>query len=142
MEIIEVHNQKQLNDALKVRTSVFVDEQKVPEDIEKDQFDAQAVHFVGYISNQAVAAGRCRINTTHAKLERICVIEAFRGQSLGKELILHMEQSLIKKGVKKVALGSQTHATSFYLKLGYQTVSSVFIDANMPHVMMEKALFS
>ncbi|MFB1050110.1 GNAT family N-acetyltransferase [Paraliobacillus sp. JSM ZJ581] len=140
MEIVEAQNQKQLNDAFSVRTSVFVDEQQVPEAIEKDDLDQQAVHFVGYIDEKPVAAGRYRIESNYAKLERISVIKAFRGQSLGKELILHIEKSLIQKGVKKVKLGAQTHAESFYLKLRYETASNVFLDANMPHVMMQKIL--
>ncbi|WP_182200012.1 GNAT family N-acetyltransferase [Paraliobacillus salinarum] len=142
MEIVEVQNKKQLKDAFSVRTNVFVHEQQVPEAIEKDSLDQQATHFVGYIDNKPVAAARYRIELDYAKLERICVVKAFRGQSLGKELILHIEKSLLQKGVGKVKLGAQTHAELFYLKLGYQTASSVFLDADMPHVMMEKQLFN
>lgn len=142
MEIVEVQHEKQLKDAFSVRTSVFVDEQQVPETIEKDSLDQQATHFVGYIDNTPVAAARYRIESDYAKLERICVLKDFRGQSLGKELILHIEKSLLQKGVAKVKLGAQTHAESFYLKLGYQTASDVFLDADMPHVMMEKQLFN
>ncbi len=140
MVIVEVHNDNQLQDAFYVRTKVFVDEQQVPETIEKDQYEQEAYHFVGYINEQPVSAGRCRITENEAKLERICVLKEFRGQSLGKKLILHMEQSLVKRGITIVKLGAQTHAEVFYHHLGYQTISDIFLDAEMPHVMMEKIL--
>ncbi|WP_079709188.1 GNAT family N-acetyltransferase [Paraliobacillus ryukyuensis] len=140
MRIENVVDNQQLNDAFSVRNKVFVEEQKVPLHLEQDEYENEALHFVGYVQDQPVAAGRMRINKDYAKLERICVLKSHRGHSLGKQLILAMEQNLIKQGVKKAKLGAQTHAESFYHKLGYSVISNVFYDANMPHVMMEKDL--
>ena len=40
----------------------------------------------------------------------------------------------------KLKLHAQTHAEDFYTKLGYVTTSDVFMEANIPHVVMIKEL--
>lgn len=140
MKIVEVQHEKELQDAFIVRTNVFVEEQQVPAHIENDDLEQEAFHFVGYIDQKPIAAGRFRMVDDYAKLERICVLKPYRGKALGKALILQMEQSLIEKGINRAKLGAQTHAEPFYRHLGYHTVSEVFFEANMPHVLMEKVL--
>ncbi|MGH8895257.1 MAG: hypothetical protein ACRDWY_18420, partial [Actinomycetes bacterium] len=44
--------------AFAVRREVFVDEQAVPEELEVDDLDEAADHFVAYDGRAAVAAGR------------------------------------------------------------------------------------
>ena len=43
--------------------------------MERDAFDADAVHIVGELDGEPVAAGRIRCFTDHAKPERIAVSE-------------------------------------------------------------------
>lgn len=141
MDIKDVtNNSKQLEDAYKVRQQVFVEEQGVPKELELDHLDQEAYHFVGYIEDKPVAAGRLRIVNNYGKFERICVLKSFRGQSLGKELMRAMESKLVNASIHIAKLNAQTHAERFYQGLGYSTVSDIFLDANMPHITMEKEL--
>ena len=46
----------------------------------------------------------------------------------------------IEKGYERVYLGSQKHAIDFYTKLGFQPYGEEFIEADIPHLSMEKRL--
>src|SRR5699024_11577020 len=45
---------------LYVRKTVFVDEQKVPEELEIDEFEETAIHFISYEQDEPIAASRLR----------------------------------------------------------------------------------
>ncbi|WP_066187143.1 MULTISPECIES: GNAT family N-acetyltransferase [Gracilibacillus] len=140
MEIIEAKNEKVLADGYKVRFEVFVDEQQVPKDLEIDEWEEAATHFVGYRNNQPIAASRMRFVDQYAKMERICVVKAHRNQGLGKELLLFMEDVAKKQQYTKAKLNGQIQAVDFYQHLGYHIVSDEFLDAGIPHVTMVKQL--
>lgn len=140
MLIENVENEQQLKDAFGVRRTVFIEEQQVPEDLELDEHDDTAVHFIGYENKQPIAAARLRFVNENGKLERICVQKDFRGQSFGKQMIEAMEKRIRKEGLKQAKLNAQTHAEEFYRALGYETISGEFMDAGIPHVTMIKKL--
>jgi predicted GNAT family N-acyltransferase len=140
MDIHIVETDQELQDAYSVRKKVFIDEQNVPKELEMDEFDQNAIHFVGYKNDQPIAASRLRFVDDYGKLERICVLKEFRGNQYGKQIIQRMEQVIKKQEMLKAKLNAQTHAEGFYQSLGYQTVSGEFMDAGIPHVTMIKAL--
>lgn len=140
MLIETVENDQQLKDAFGVRRRVFIEEQQVPEDLELDEHDNLAVHFIGYQNNEPIAAARLRFVEENGKLERICVMKEFRGRSFGRQMIEAMEKRIQIEGLKQAKLNAQTHAEDFYRSLGYETISGQFMDAGIPHVTMIKTL--
>lgn len=126
-------------DALIVRCAVFIDEQGVSEEEEIDAFEQTSIHFVLYDDDKPIATGRFRTIDDVGKIERICVLPAYRGRGLGKRIMEAIEQYATKH-VTKVKLNAQTHAEPFYKQLGYETVSDVFLDAGIPHVTMVKTI--
>ncbi|ADI27631.1 MULTISPECIES: GNAT family N-acetyltransferase [Geobacillus] len=128
-------------DALRVRRLVFIEEQNVPEDEEIDAFEDDSFHLVLYDGQTPVGAGRLRfIDEGVGKIERICVLPSYRGRGAGRMVMEAIEQLAKTKGAKTAKLNAQTHAEPFYKKLGYTTVSGVFMDAGIPHVTMVKSL--
>lgn len=142
ISVYHVTNEEQLKDAYQVRHQVFVDEQKVPEDLEIDQYEEQSEHFVVYQNeNEPIGAGRLRpVSSTEAKVERICVLQEVRGQSIGYQIMDKIENVAQKKGIKTLMLHAQDHAKGFYTRLGYETVSEPFDEAGIVHVKMKKEL--
>ncbi|MDQ0230656.1 GNAT family N-acetyltransferase [Metabacillus malikii] len=138
MNIQQVTTKEQLEDAFTVRRTVFVDEQQVPEEEEIDQFEDEATHIVLYDENIPVGAARIRVIDGIGKLERICVLSSARNKGAGKLLVNKLEEIALAEGVSKFKLNAQTHAIPFYERLGYETVSDVFLDAGIPHVTMVK----
>lgn len=139
MQVRKVTTEEERNDAFRIRTIVFVEEQKVPVDEELDHHDETAIHFVGYENDQPVAASRLRFENDYGKLERICVLPEYRGKHFGQQIVEEMEREIAKNGYKKAKLNAQTHAEEFYKRIGYSTADSgIFMDAGIPHVTMTK----
>ena len=62
-------------DAFSVRRKVFVEEQGVPLNLELDDLDKTADHFVVYSVETPIGAGRIReIDDGIGKVERVCVL--------------------------------------------------------------------
>ena len=135
-----VQTDQQLRDAFSVRKQVFVEEQRVSAEEEYDQFEEIAKHIVVYDDNIPVGAGRLRTIDGIGKVERICVLASHRKKGIGKIIMDALEAYAMEESLPKLKLHAQTQAESFYKKLGYQTVSDVFIEADIPHVVMIKEL--
>ncbi|WP_010283300.1 GNAT family N-acetyltransferase [Bacillus timonensis] len=140
MEARIVTNNKEKDDAYTIRKVVFVDEQNVPVEEEIDQFEDEATHIVLYDDNQPVGAGRFRLLDGYGKVERICVLASYRKKGAGNLIMQKIEDIAKERGISKLKLNAQTHAENFYKKLGYETVSGLFMDAGIPHVTMVKEI--
>nr|WP_090236689.1 GNAT family N-acetyltransferase [Fictibacillus solisalsi] len=129
-------------DALSVRKEVFVNEQKVSEELEVDHLEDMATHFVLYdANNHPIGAGRMRPIEDGGKVERVCILSNHRKQGLGEMLMEGMEKEAARLNYPALTLYAQIQAEDFYKKLGYTTTSKEpFTDANILHVAMKKAL--
>lgn len=130
---------KAYHDALKIRHQVFVEEQKVPIEIEIDRLENETTHLVLYENNKAVATARIYHLADGAyKLQRVAVLKDYRKLGLGARLISEIEKKIQKLDGSKMVLGSQNNAIPFYQKLGFEIIGNEFFDAGIPHHMMEK----
>jgi predicted GNAT family N-acyltransferase len=130
-------------DALAVRRDVFVREQQIDEKEEIDNNEDVSLHFVLYDEDKPIGAARLREVNGEGKVERVCILSSHRKKGLGEELMNAMETAAIKRSLPSLILYAQTQAEDFYKKLGYLTTSKEpFLDANIPHVAMKKALKS
>lgn len=132
---------REREDAFFVRRKVFVDEQGVPLNLELDELDETADHFVVYTADNPIGAGRIReSNVGIGKVERVCVLPEYRGKNLGKLVMQALEDHALEKRFEKVVLNAQSYAIPFYEKLGYVITSPEFMDADIPHRAMEKRI--
>ncbi|WP_415950870.1 GNAT family N-acetyltransferase [Streptomyces sp. KLOTTS4A1] len=134
-----------------VRKEVFVGEQGVPEDIEYDAYDAEAVHVLAVrtADGQPLGTGRLLIGEAgRAKsgeagvgsLGRLAVLNAARGLGVGAALVRAIEGCARERGLAGIDLHAQTHALGFYARLGYVAYGPEFDDAGMPHRGMRRDL--
>lgn len=139
--VIQVDNDQHYQDALEVRREVFINEQHVPPELEIDELEKDAIHFVVYDEDHhPIGAGRLRIIDEKGKVERICVRKENRGQSIGQLIMDKIESVALSCRVPTLLLNSQSHAIPFYERLGYVVISDEFMDAGIPHKTMEKKL--
>ena len=113
MHIKKITTENDLQVALNIRKSVFIDEQQVPESEEFDQFDTlqeQCQHVLVCHDNEPVGTGRVRIVDGTGKLERICILKPYRKYGLGKVIIRELEKIMQEKGITKIKLHGQTQA--------------------------------
>jgi YbgC/YbaW family acyl-CoA thioester hydrolase len=129
-------------DASLVRTEVFVQEQGVPVDIERDTADADAVHVLATNGlGQPVATGRLlQAEPGVAKVGRMAVHRILRGTGVGAQVLQALEAVARQRGDRVVRLSAQSAAQGFYRKQGYTPNTAPFEEAGIPHVGMEKRL--
>lgn len=142
MKTVIATAQTQREDAYYVRKEVFVKEQEVPLEIEIDELEDEAIHFVIYNDEMnPQAAARLRIiEGPKAKLERICVLKEARAFGLGHKLLEALETEAIANGAKEAVMHAQVQALPFYEKKGYKAISEPFEEAGITHVKMTKTL--
>ena len=119
-----------------LRHQVFVIEQKVPEDMEWDEFDEAAWHAIATENNQTVGTGRLIINGRIAKIGRMAVQSSKRNQGIGKKILNALIQTAKEKGTEECILHAQTHALAFYAKADFEPHGPIFDEAGIPHVEM------
>ncbi len=138
---IVISETKDLDACLALRFKVFVDEQAVPVEEERDALDAVATHLLATIDGTPMGTARIVWLDDTAKIGRVCVLKATRGTGLGKQLIeAAVAVAAGRKGITKAKLGSQVHAIGFYEKLGFEVFGPVYLDAGIEHRDMVRAL--
>lgn len=124
-----------------IRDEVFVMEQRVSPVDEWDTHDYEATHFLMLVDGAPMGTARVRVLGDVAKLERIAIRSYVRGQGLGKKMMQYLLQfAAQQKGVITARISAQTYAIAFYEKCGFAITSEEFIDAGIPHKMMERGL--
>ncbi|MEO0745856.1 MAG: GNAT family N-acetyltransferase [Pseudomonadota bacterium] len=124
-----------------LRRIVFMEEQGVSEADERDGRDGEALHVLATLDGAALGCARILLSGEVAKIGRVCVLQHARGTGLGAAIILGcLDVARAQPGVTTAKLGAQTHALSFYEKLGFAAFGPVYDDAGIPHRDMERAL--
>ncbi len=139
-EIIIASTRQQREDALRVRVAVFVEEQGIPRGDEIDELDETAIHCVGYVDGEPVAAGRLVVMDGCGKIGRMAVLNDHRGRGLGARILDALEQEGGTRGLRQFKLSAQLHAAGFYERAGYARAGGVYDEVGIPHVAMEKRL--
>ncbi len=123
-----------------LRYQVFVIEQKVPEEMEWDEFDGMALHAIVTADNQIVGTGRLILDGHIAKIGRMAVQSSRRNQGIGKSILNALIQTAKEKGAQECILHAQTHAIAFYAKADFEPNGPIFDEAGIPHVEMRLIL--
>ena len=134
-----------------VRKEVFVVEQRVPEDLEFDGLDDDAVQFLA-VRDDGVAIGTGRLlygplvadrtggDATVGVLGRLAVAREARGLGIGAALVRAIEEAARQAGLAEIDLHAQSYALGFYERLGYRAYGEEFLDVNIPHRAMRHVL--
>jgi predicted GNAT family N-acyltransferase len=124
----------------RLRRVVFIEEQGVSEADEVDGLDGEALHLLAFMGDNPVGTARLLLKGSVGKIGRVCVLPQARGTGLGAALIrAALEVLRDQPGVSEAYLGSQSHATGFYEKLGFAVEGEEFLDAGIPHRHMRRA---
>lgn len=121
-----------------LRTDVFVQEQGIALDIERDGADAQALHAL--VRNRLglpVATGRLlQAAPGVGKIGRMAVKQVLRGAGLGRDVLQALMQAARARGDHQVMLHAQRSALPFYARLGFVQRGAPFEEAGIEHVEM------
>lgn len=141
IEIRVVNGTEALEQALKLRRQVFVHEQKVPVELEYDEYDQIAIHFVAVRGNNVIGTARLLSHSQFAsRISRMAVTKNFRGRGIGRRLLEALEKEARKQGKVEIVLHAQMHACDFYRRSDYVVQGDEFVEANIRHIKMVKRL--
>lgn len=136
--------QPEIQGCYSVRRRVFVEEQRVPAEIEMDENDQTATHILAALGGEeSVPVGAARIvyvgGGKVGKIGRVCVLSEHRKKGIGRQIVMFAVEQIRKDvGVNCGAiakLGSQVHAVQFYKSMGFElTDGDEYMDGGgIPH---------
>lgn len=129
-------------DARQVRTAVFLEEQRIPVDMEWDEHDEGAVHAIAR-NRLGMAVGTGRL-LQHApgvsRIGRMAVNRVLRGSNVGRDVLRALMLAATQRGDHEVLLHAQRTAQGFYAKLGFVQKGEPFEEAGIVHIEMHRAL--
>ena len=132
---------RDLEAAMAVRWPVFVEEQGVPADEERDSSDLTSVHVLAEIDGQVIGTGRLVLEGDHAgHIGRIAVLPDYRHRGIATRIIAALEQQASARGFSEITLHSQTYVRELYDKCGYVVSGPQFLEAGIDHLPMTKQL--
>ncbi len=136
MKVVSGHWSQARSRVLPLRIAVFVDEQRVPIEMEEDEHDAVSFHaWIENASGEVIATGRL---LPDGHLGRIAVARSCRGQGYGGAILEHLISAARDRGMAALALHAQTSALPFYEKFGFQPEGEVFMEAGIAHQLMTR----
>ncbi|MCC2597838.1 GNAT family N-acetyltransferase [Pusillimonas sp. MFBS29] len=124
--------------AAAIRHAVFVQEQRVPVELEMDNIDPECVHAVAY-NQHGLALGTGRL-LPDGHIGRMAVQAGSRGQGVGSMLLQALVDEARLRNYLEVVLSAQLHAQDFYARHGFVAEGGVYMDAGIEHITMRHAL--
>ncbi len=139
--IARAANPWEIKACMALRREVFQTEGGVPSTVEADGLDGDAQHWVGLWRGRVVATARARpVGQGVAKVERVAVARVLRGTHWGRRLMDCVHSDLQKRGFQTAKLHAQVSVVGFYERLGYRPHGDVFVEAEIEHLEMRRAL--
>lgn len=129
-------------DAQSIRRAVFVDEQKIPAELEWDGADPDCTHAVAYNRfGLPLATGRLLEHVPGvAKIGRMAVLQTMRGSRVGRAVLDALMEAARRQRFREAVLHAQVSAVPFYLRAGFVERGPAFEEAGITHVEMVRAL--
>ncbi|MBQ6028092.1 MAG: GNAT family N-acetyltransferase [Treponema sp.] len=130
---------KELYEILKSRAEIFVKEQKISY-VDPDGVDCKSWHVFATEGGRVCAYLRAfKDGDGVIKIGRVLTL--VHGKGTGSQLMKYAISELkAKTGCQKIIMDAQSHAISFYQKLGFKITSEEYLEEGIPHVDMELAL--
>lgn len=119
-----------------IRAIVFVHEQRCPYAEEFDGLDIGATQVLGESGGEPMGCGRIRFIDGWAKLERLALLPAARGQGHGHALLRFMMKQAQTQGATRLKLHAQAHLVGFYEAHGFVARGDPFVEAGIEHRLM------
>jgi len=120
----------------RVRETVFIDEQRVPRELEFDDRDAHCRHVLVFDGDTPVGTGRLDLDYG-GKVGRVAVIATHRRHGVGTLIMERLHEIARARKHERLWCHAQLTAVPFYERLGYVQSGPTFVEAGIDHVRME-----
>jgi predicted GNAT family N-acyltransferase len=127
-----------------IRETVFVQEQHVPAELERDALDPSSLHVVARtLSGEAIGTGRLVPPSAPghaAKIGRMAVLPGWRSRGVGAAMLLTLMRLARHRGWYEIVLNAQASAIDFYLQHDFVPRGPRFLEAGIEHQAMQRTL--
>lgn len=121
-----------------VREAVFVQEQRVPAELERDAIDSGCAHVLALDQDgRPIGTGRL---TPQRTIGRMAVLKDWRGRGVGDALLRELLLWAVESGWPEVSLHAQLGALGFYEKHGFAAYGPEYDEAGIRHRSMRLEL--
>ena len=118
----------------RIREQVFVQEQKVPLELELDSRDQGALHLLAEtMDRQPIGTARM---LPDGHIGRMAVLPEWRCRGVASALLRELVHIAREQGHSRPYLNAQTHALDFYRHRGFVAKGEEFMDAGISHRRM------
>ncbi len=122
-----------------VRETVFIDEQRVPRELEFDDRDPLCRHVLAFDGDLAIGTGRLDLGYG-GKVGRVAVVATHRRSGVGAAVMQRLHAIAREQRQPRLWCHAQLTAVPFYEQLGYAGTGPTFLEAGIEHMRMELAL--
>lgn len=130
---------KELYNILNLRSEVFVVEQECPFN-DCDGNDENCYHLYLEENEEILAYLRIvqkGISYDEMSIGRVVVSKGARGRGIARKLMLKGIEFIEKElNENEIRISAQAYLVDFYKSLGFEEVSEVYLEDNIPHVEM------
>ncbi len=123
--------------AFEIRRIVFIEEQDVPYEIERDELDESELHMVCEVGDKIVGTGRLNFFEDTIKMCRVAVLRDWRGKGIGSEAVRFLILAARERSDNPIYANVQVWTKEFYARFGFKPVGAVFLEADIEHIRME-----
>jgi predicted GNAT family N-acyltransferase len=124
-----------------IRSTVFIQEQNVPEALEWDGKDVHATHVLARdAAGNTIGTARLLLHGNRAHIGRMAVLKGWRKQGVGSAVLECVIAEARRRGANIAFLNAQTDAVAFYERAGFTREGEEFLDAGIPHFRMTRRL--
>ena len=122
---------------MRIESYIIAQNCPIKEEFEVDK-DLDSFTYLIYLKSTPIGTIRYRVTKEGFKIERFLVLEQYRGHEYGKKAFLFL-MDMIKKEHNpcRIYIHAQEGLISYYQNLGLKTKGEIFVEANIPHILME-----
>ena len=117
-----------------VRVAVFVKEQNIPYQIDFDDNDQRATHWLALTESQ-LPVGTARLQRD-GHFGRMAVLPDWRSRGIGSLIISAAIDHARKLSLEPLCLNAQLSARPFYQRFGFCSHGPIFMEAGIEHQAM------
>lgn len=135
----------------RIRERVFIGEQGIAAEIERDDLDDVATHLVAWQEGEAIGTARVigldaarsaapLDESRIAKIGRMAVLPEKRRLGVGRRLLDAALDLARRRGIECAELSAQEQVIDFYVQAGFQTEGDGYLEAGIRHRRMKRQL--
>ncbi|MGH8235103.1 MAG: GNAT family N-acetyltransferase [Rhodanobacteraceae bacterium] len=138
VEVCDWTNASDREALLRVREDVFVLEQRVPPDLDRDDDDSRSAHVLARsLDGTSIGTGRL---APEGQIGRMAVLRDWRGRGVGTMLLHALIDLARTRKLGTVTMHAQRDAVPFYQHHGFEGEGDEFEEAGIPHLRMLRKL--